>query len=107
MIYPSIAELTQDGKINRYTLVVATAKCARIITDEYDHTALAFTIEYQGQPLSFRFVPVMVFRKHLPGRKLTGSLLPVVTAPGCRSALILPKRCWHKEFTALWKAHRI
>ena len=35
MIYPSIAELTQDGKINRYTLVVATAKCARIITDEY------------------------------------------------------------------------
>ena len=35
MIYPSIAELTQDGKINRYTLVVATDKCARIITDEY------------------------------------------------------------------------
>ena len=35
MIYPSIAELTQDGKFNRYTLVVATAKCARIITDEY------------------------------------------------------------------------
>lgn len=35
MIHPSIAELTQDGKINRYTLVVATAKCARIITDEY------------------------------------------------------------------------
>lgn len=35
MITPSIAELTQDGKINRYTLVVATAKCARIITDEY------------------------------------------------------------------------
>lgn len=35
MISPSIAELTQNGKINRYTLVVATAKCARIITDEY------------------------------------------------------------------------
>lgn len=35
MIYPSIAELTNDNKINRYTLVVATAKCARIITDEY------------------------------------------------------------------------
>ena len=35
MIYPSISELTQNGKINRYTLVVATAKCARIITDEY------------------------------------------------------------------------
>ena len=34
MIYPSIEDLTQ-GKYNRYTLVVATAKCARIVTDEY------------------------------------------------------------------------
>jgi len=36
MIYPSIGELTNNGEINRYTLVVATAKCARIITDEYN-----------------------------------------------------------------------
>lgn len=35
MIHPSISELTNNNKINRYTLVVATAKCARIITDEY------------------------------------------------------------------------
>ena len=35
MIYPSIGELTNNYKINRYTLVVATAKCARIITGEY------------------------------------------------------------------------
>ncbi|MBQ4136515.1 MAG: DNA-directed RNA polymerase subunit omega [Clostridia bacterium] len=34
MIYPSIDELTK-GKFNRYTLVVATAKCARLVTDEY------------------------------------------------------------------------
>jgi hypothetical protein len=34
MIYPTIAKLTQ-GKYNRYQLAVATAKCARIITDEY------------------------------------------------------------------------
>mgnify|MGYP002752995217 CR=1 FL=1 len=34
MIVPSIAELTQ-GKFNRYTLVIATAKCAKMITDEY------------------------------------------------------------------------
>ena len=34
MITPSIDELTQ-GKYNRYTLVVATAKGARIVTDEY------------------------------------------------------------------------
>lgn len=35
MIYPSIGELLGNSGINRYTLVVATAKCARIITDEY------------------------------------------------------------------------
>ena len=35
MIYPSIAELTKDKDINRYTLVIATAKSARVITDEY------------------------------------------------------------------------
>ena len=34
MITPSIDELTK-GKFNRYTLVVATAKGARIVTDEY------------------------------------------------------------------------
>ena len=34
MIYPSISDITKD-KNNRYELVIATAKCARIITDEY------------------------------------------------------------------------
>ncbi len=34
MIYPSIGELTNE-KVNRYALVIATAKCARVITDEY------------------------------------------------------------------------
>ena len=34
MIYPSIGELTK-GNVNRYALVIATAKCARAITNEY------------------------------------------------------------------------
>ena len=34
MLYPTIAELTK-GKFNRYELALATAKCARLITDEY------------------------------------------------------------------------
>ena len=34
MIYPSIDDLTK-GKYNRYELVIATAKCARIVTNEY------------------------------------------------------------------------
>ncbi|MBE6617167.1 MAG: hypothetical protein E7627_04415 [Ruminococcaceae bacterium] len=35
MIHPSISDLTSNNNVNRYTLVVATAKCARIITEEY------------------------------------------------------------------------
>ena len=34
MIHPTIYELTGE-KFNRYELGVATAKCARLITDEY------------------------------------------------------------------------
>ena len=32
MLYPSIQQLTED-KINRYALVMGTAKCARHVTD--------------------------------------------------------------------------
>ena len=34
MLYPTIEELTK-GQYNRYELALATAKCARIITNEY------------------------------------------------------------------------
>ena len=33
MLYPSIQEITK-GQVNRYCLVIATAKCARHITDK-------------------------------------------------------------------------
>jgi len=35
MISPTLEDLLQKGKYNRYELVIATAKCARIVTDEY------------------------------------------------------------------------
>ncbi len=34
MLYPTIHQLT-DGDFSRYELVIATAKCARMVTDEY------------------------------------------------------------------------
>ncbi len=34
MLYPTIEELTK-GQFNRYELALATAKCARLITNEY------------------------------------------------------------------------
>ena len=35
MVKPSFAKLIEKENVNRYALVVATAKCAREITDEY------------------------------------------------------------------------
>ena len=35
MIDPSVDELTKQNYYNRYTLVIAVAKCARMVTDEY------------------------------------------------------------------------
>ena len=35
MIYPTIKELTKNGEFNRYEIALATAKCARMITNEY------------------------------------------------------------------------
>ncbi len=34
MLYPTIDQLTND-EFNRYELALATAKCARVLTDEY------------------------------------------------------------------------
>jgi DNA-directed RNA polymerase subunit K/omega len=34
MLHPTIDELTK-GKYNRYELALATARCARLVTDEY------------------------------------------------------------------------
>lgn len=35
MISPTLEELQEKGKYNRYELVIATSKCARIVTNEY------------------------------------------------------------------------
>jgi DNA-directed RNA polymerase subunit K/omega len=34
MLYPTISDLTK-GEFNRYELTLATARCARLVTDEY------------------------------------------------------------------------
>jgi len=36
MLYPSVSQLTRNGEINRYRLVIATAKCARHINEEIE-----------------------------------------------------------------------
>ena len=35
MIYPTLDQLSKDGKYDRYTVTVAAAKGARMVTEEY------------------------------------------------------------------------
>ena len=74
MIYPSIGELTKDGKINRYELVIATAKCARKITDEYvapvSYTHLD-VYKRQGEQMRLRCSDTIVSCREGDGCRIT------------------------------------
>lgn len=53
MLQPTIADLTK-GKINRYELAIATAKCARAITDEHlEQKAIAEKAAAAGKDAEF------------------------------------------------------
>lgn len=75
---------------------------ARVITDEYDRSEFTFHYDCNGNEIEFHMIPTMIFRKLLPGRTLRGGFLPILTAPDCKSVLILPKQYWSVEFKALW-----
>lgn len=60
MINPSIEELTNENKCNRYTLVIAAAKSARYVTakqklrkdtEKSDNAESAYAAAYEKQPL--------------------------------------------------------
>ena len=74
----------------------------RVIADEYDRSDFTFSVEYDGNAVEIHFIPTMIFRKLLPNRKLCGSLLPILIAPGCKSVIVLPKRFWTKGFRYAW-----
>lgn len=46
MLYPSIQQITK-GKINRYTLVIATAKSARHVTEKANEDASQGELKYE------------------------------------------------------------
>lgn len=49
------------------------------------------------------FSTIMVFRKHLPNRRLDGSIFPVLCNPQeLKSSIILPSRYWTKDFKRLF-----
>lgn len=76
---------------------------ARVITDEYDRSDFKFSLNVDGQAVEYYLIPTMIHRKMLPKGKLCGNLLPVLTVPGCKQVMILPKKYWTKEFSKAWK----
>ena len=72
------------------------------VTDEYERL-YNIRLPMHERPESF-FTTIIVFRKHLPGRKLQGSIFPVLTNPDkLKSTLILPMRYWTDELVSYFE----
>lgn len=76
---------------------------AKVITDEYDRSDFAFSLDIDAQLFEIKMIPTMIYRSLLPKGKLCGNLLPVLTAPECKQVLVLPKRYWSRKFKKAWK----
>lgn len=75
----------------------------RVIEDERDRTVFSFDCPMKSGTFWATMQPMMVFRRHLPGRVLKGGLLPILACPAkCQSILILPKEYWTENFTNAW-----
>lgn len=77
---------------------------ARVITDELDRSSFYGTLsDDNGNEINLGFKSLMVFRKHLPKKKLCGSTLPLIVAPEkCNSIMILPEKYWSENFRQAW-----
>ena len=80
---------------------------AQVITNEYDRSGFTLPLTFDGQPVEVRMIPVMIFRKLLPKRRLCGSFLPILTDPDSSTVMVLPKRYWTPAFTGAWCAGQI
>ena len=62
MLHPTIEELTK-GQYNRYELALATAKCARIVTEEYVSQREAAEKSQTGNKETDRPINTMIDRE--------------------------------------------
>lgn len=76
---------------------------AEAVTDEYIralNTPFTYYSEEYKQEFPFYFTSITVFRQHLPKKRITGRLMPILASPDkCKSTFILPKEYWTKSFT--------
>ena len=79
--------------------ITAPVECIR---DEYDRSVFDLKSE---DGLRLRMQTIMVFRRHIPGGVLRGSIFPIIACPSaCSSRLILPKKYWTKEFIRYFRS---
>lgn len=85
---------TEDAPENLKEIVAA-------ITDEYErklNTEMEIELE-DGSKTTLYFTTAMIFREHLPKPVLTGTLLPIISAPKwLKSVMVLPKKDWTEPF---------
>lgn len=76
-----------------------------VLNDGRDRSAFSFKItEPSGLSAKADFRSLIVFRKHIPQGFLKGTLVPILSADGCRGAVtILPKSFWSKAFLREWE----
>lgn len=76
----------------------------RVITDELDRSAFRGTLsDADGNKINIGFTSLMIFRKHLPKKKICGSMLPLIVAPEkCNSIIVLPEEYWSENFKQAW-----
>ena len=63
MIYPTIKELTKGGEYNRYEIALATAKCARMITNEYTRQRVEAERQMTGNKETDKPLTAMIDRE--------------------------------------------
>ena len=76
---------------------------ARVVTDEHDRSDFTIPVQHKGYRIETQMIPVMIFRKLLPKRKLCGRFLPVLISAETEAVMVLPKRYWTKDFRKAWR----
>lgn len=78
---------------------------ARCVTDELDRSGFSFSVtEEDGAHIEMHAITNMMHRRYLPGRKLSGSLLPVFAMPNqCKTVVVLPPEYWTRDFKKAWR----
>ena len=103
-ILEELAECIMSYKDSELFLVPPKFReIVKTITDEYSRKRHCFFIEHKNRKIKIYYSTVMIFRKHIPGRKINHFLLPILMHRACKNVMILPKEYWSEGLKKIWK----